>query len=156
MAVVEGAPVMQAAVRARYRREVAELDYQRRLREVVAAGFSQRQIAARLGITQPSVLSALRTAERVSMPVEGFSGATAEEICRRYAAGLLDRERLMDELTRFPYALPGRTDGYDGLLVDPPGAWSEVEDAARRGLIEDDVYADVFARRHPDMAGDSA
>lgn len=42
----------------------------------------------------------------------------------------------------------GQTDRYDSLIVDPAGTWSEVSDAARRGLIEDDVYEEVFNRRH--------
>src|SRR5690606_7749494 len=100
------------------------------------------------GIAQPSVLSALRTAAKVTMPLEGFSGATPYEICQRYANGLIDRAQLVDELTRFPYVEGGHTDGYDSLIVDPPGTWSEVSDARRRGLIEYDVYEEVFNRRH--------
>lgn len=42
----------------------------------------------------------------------------------------------------------GHTDGYDSLIVDPPGTWSEIDDAARRGLISDDIYETVFNRRH--------
>ena len=82
------------------------------------------------------------------MSLDGFSGATPAEICQRYAAGFIDRAHLVDELTRFPYVKGGQTDGYDSLIVDPPGTWSEVSDAARRGLIEDDVYEEVFNRRH--------
>src|SRR5699024_3124770 len=103
-------------------------------------GFSQRQISRWLGITQPSVNSALRTAAKVAMPVEGFSGATPMEICQRYAAGFIDREQLIDELTRFPYAPGATTDGYDSLIVDPPGTWSEVSESIDRGLVDDDVY----------------
>ena len=49
---------------------------------------------------------------------------------------------------RFPYAKGGMTDGYDSLIVDPPGTWSEVSEAIERGLIDEDVYEDVFNRRH--------
>lgn len=79
---------------------------------------------------------------------DGFSGATPCEICERYAVGEIDRDRLIHELTKYPY-VPGRTtDGYDSLLVDPPGTWSEVSDAERRGLIDEQVYEEVFTARH--------
>lgn len=82
------------------------------------------------------------------MSNDGSSGATPYEICQRYAAGVIDRMQLIDELTRFPYVKDGETDGYDSLIVDEPGTWSEVGDAVRRGLIEEDIYEEVFTRRH--------
>lgn len=87
-------------------------------------------------------------AEKDPAPLEGFSGATPYEICQRYAAGLMEREQLVDELTRFPYAEGDKTDGYDSLTVNPQGTWAEVSTAVRRGLIEDDVYKEAFNRRH--------
>ncbi|MFD8770983.1 hypothetical protein [Microbacterium oxydans] len=148
MTIAEIPAEARAAVLARRRKEIDELDYRRELRRLEQRGYSQRDIARWLGIAQPSVLSALRTASKVAMPLDGFSGATPYEICQRYAAGFIDRAKLVDELTRFPYVKGGQTDGYDSLIVDPAGTWSEVSDAARRGLIEDDVYEEVFNRRH--------
>lgn len=148
MTIAEIPPEARAAMLARRRKEIDELDYRRELRRLEQRGYSQRDIARWLGIAQPSVLSALRTASKVTMPLDGFSGATPYEICQRYAAGFIDRAKLVDELTRFPYVKGGQTDGYDSLIVDPVGTWSEVSDAARRGLIEDDVYEEVFNRRH--------
>lgn len=148
MSVTEVPADVRGAVKARRRKEIDELDYRRSLRRLGDAGYTQKQIGEWLGIAQPSVLSALRTAAKVPMPLDGFSGATPDEICQRYAGGLISREQLVDELTRFPYAKGGETDGYDSLIVDPPGTWSEVSDAVRRGLIEDDVYEEVFNRRH--------
>lgn len=138
----------RAAVRARRRKEIDELDYKRALRQLEEHGYTQREISKWLGIAQPSVLSALKTAAKVTMPLDGFSGAVPYEICQRYAAGFIDRAQLVDELTRFPYVKGGQTDGYDSLMVDEPGTWAEVDDATRRGLIEDDVYEEVFNRRH--------
>lgn len=137
-----------AAVLARRRKEIAELDYRRALRRLEQRGCSQREIARWLGIAQPSVLSALRTAAAVSMPLDGFSGATPYEICQRYSVGFIDRAQLIDELTRFRYVKGGQTDGYDSLIVDPPGTWSEVCDAVRHRLIDEGVYEGVFNRRH--------
>jgi len=138
----------QPAVQARHRLRIDELDYRRELRLLSGRGYSQRQIASWLGISQPSVVSALRTAEKVQAPLDGFSGATPAEICQRYAAGLIERDQLVWELVRFPYAKGGKTDGYDWLAVEPAGAWSEVSDAVRRGLIGEDVYEEVFQARH--------
>lgn len=136
-------------VKARVGKKIADLDYHRELLRARKGGASQRDMANVLGISQPSVKSALDTAAKVSMPLSGFAGASPGEICQRFAAGLIDRERLVDELTRFPYSKGDRTDGYDTLMMDPPGAWTEVSDAVRRGLIPDDVYEEVFNRRHP-------
>lgn len=147
MTIAEIPVEARAAVRARRRKEIDELDYRRELRRLKERGFTQSEIARWLGIAQPSVTSALRTASKVAMPLDGFSGATPAEICQRYAAGFLNRAQLIDELVRFPYAKSGETDGLDSLLVDPPGTWSEVSTAVRRGLIEEDVYEDVFNRR---------
>lgn len=75
---------------------------------------------------------------------------TPYELCQHYANGLLSRAQLVDALVAYPYTSGGQTDGYDSLIVDPPGTWSEVSDAARRGLIDEGIYAEVFIRRHPE------
>lgn len=156
MTIAEVPAEARAAMRARRRKEIDELDYRRELRRLEERGYTQTQISKWLGIAQPSVLSALRTAAKVTMPLEGFSGATPFEICQRYAGGIIDRAQLVDELTRFPYVEGGHTDGYDSLIVDPAGTWSEVSDARRRGLIENDVYEEVFNRRHGTTATPAA
>ncbi|MGB4762340.1 MAG: hypothetical protein WBP12_03215 [Candidatus Saccharimonas sp.] len=69
---------------------------------------------------------------------------TPLEICEQYAAGELTRAELIEKLSTYPYAPSDRTDGYDTLLVDPPGAWSELEQAIMRDLIDFDVYEDVL------------
>lgn len=74
---------------------------------------------------------------------------TPDELCQRYADGALAREQLVEELAQYPYATMPMTDGYDWLTVDPPGTWSEVSRAIDQGLIEEDVYEEVFNRRHP-------
>lgn len=84
-----------------------------------------------------------------SMPLDGFSGSTPYEICERFAAGLIDESQILDELVRYPYVPDGSTDGYDSLIVDPPGTWSEVVSATWHGLIDERVYEAVFSRRHP-------
>lgn len=138
----------QQARIARIRRDLSELDYSRNLQRLSLGGNSQTQIANWLGISQPSVSSALRNAEKVAMPPEGFSGVTPEEIIQRYAVGLINKAQLIDELVTYPYAKAPATDGHDSLTVDPPGTWDEVGDAVRHGLIDDDLYELVFNIRH--------
>ncbi len=70
------------------------------------------------------------------------------ELCQQYANGHLTRADLIDQLTRYPYVETPTTDGYDSLIVDPPGTWSEVSAAVRSGLIADDVYEEIYTRRH--------
>lgn len=69
-------------------------------------------------------------------------------LCQRYAAGDISRSDLVEALVAHPYPMVKR-DPYDDFSPDPPGAWTEVEDAAQRGLIDDGLYEEVFHRRHP-------
>lgn len=132
----------------RSRRDLLELEIRREVKQFRRDGLSERKIAALVEVSQPTIHKMLEVAEKDPDPPEGFKGATPLEICQRYDAGEFDRDELVDQLTRFPYAKGGKTDGYDDLIVDPPGTWSEVSAAFRRGLIDEDVYEDVFNRRH--------
>ncbi|MGP5079154.1 hypothetical protein ACTXKZ_13970 [Brachybacterium alimentarium] len=132
----------------RSRRDLLELEIRREVKQFRRDGFSERKIAALVEVSQPTIHKMLEVAERDPDPLEGFKGATPLEICQRYDAGEFGREELVDQLTRFPYAKGGTTDGYDSLIVDQPGTWSEVSQAIGRGLIDEDVYEDVFNRRH--------
>jgi hypothetical protein len=131
----------------RNRSELAELDYKRALKDAYQnAHLSQVELAEILGITQPSVSYAVKKAQSVPELWEGFSGASPYEICLRYDIGELNREQLIDELSRWEYAVPSKTDGCDTLLVDVPGTFREVERATLRGLIEEEVYEEVLNR----------
>lgn len=77
-----------------------------------------------------------------------FSGESPLEICQKYNSGDISKPRLVRELVWFPYVKGGVTDGYDSLIVDPPGTWGEVSDAVRQGLISEEVYEDVFFYRN--------
>lgn len=76
-------------------------------------------------------------------------------LCQRYAAGDLSRSDLVEALVIYPYPTVER-DPYDDFSPFPPGAWTEVEDAAHRGLIDDGLYAEVFHRRYPPEANKDA
>jgi len=73
-----------------------------------------------------------------------FSSDTPYKICQQYSVGMISRSQLIEELSDFPYSKSDRTDGYDSLLVDPPGSWSEISLAIDTGLIDEKVYEEVF------------
>lgn len=135
---------VQKAARLRRRREIDEIDYRRALRTIREKGYPQRVVADALGISQPALSQQLRGLDAVEPPRHGFSGATPLEVCQRYAAGFIGRDQLIDELTRWPYAKQGQTDGFDGLAVDPPGTWADVRKALRDGLIDAEAYDKVL------------
>lgn len=139
---------VERAAKRRRRRDLEDLDYRRALREVRLVtqreGYAQRAVADALGISQPALSKALRSTEAVPEPPEGFSGASPYEICERYDAGFIQRDQLIDELTRWNYGAQGSTDGYDSLMVDDPGSWTDVEMAFRRDLIDRGIYEEVF------------
>ncbi|GAB3186274.1 hypothetical protein GCM10027060_26660 [Nesterenkonia halophila] len=136
---------VRKAAKLRRRRDLDDLDYRRTLRKLRSAverqgGYVQRSVAQELGISQPALSKALRSTESVEEPREGFSGASPYEICQRYDSELIDREQLIDELTRWSYGAQGSTDGYDSLIVDEPGSWTDVELALDHGLIDAETY----------------
>ena len=138
-------------VKKRALRDLADLDYRRKLKLTIEVGIPQNMVAAALHVAQPTISKAFKSAQDLAEPLEGFAGATPLEICQRYAADLISRDVLIEQLSRFPYTEADQTDGYDGLLVDQPGSWSELELAEARGLIDSDVYEEVFAARYPDQ-----
>jgi hypothetical protein len=70
-------------------------------------------------------------------------GATPYEIAQCYAAGEISRDQLVAELIRFPYLPTPRTNGYDSLLVIPPGTVQDIVWAAEDGLLDDALYAEL-------------
>ncbi len=134
------------ARRMRSRREVSGLDYLRALRQL-AGSMTQVELARSVGVTQPAISAALKSAAKVSEPRAGFSGADPYEIAQRYAAGDLGRDQVIDELARWD-CRPGRpTDGYDWTTGDV-GEFNEmVGKALDDGLLEPDTYDAILDRR---------
>jgi hypothetical protein len=137
---------VDAVVRLRHRQVVDRLDELRLMRRL-AASMSQTEIAKVLRISQPAVHKALKAAERVPDVPNEFSGASPYEIAGRYAAGQIDRDRLIDELARWPYARAPRTDGVDWQVKDASGTFEEVGRALDGGLLDDDTYDAVLTVR---------
>jgi hypothetical protein len=139
----------EPAVRAVVRLRLAELDLLREVRLLLDTGAERDELAKQLRFFDAADLRRLDGARDVDMPIEGFSGATPLEICERYAVGFLDREQLVDELTRFPYVPMDKPDGWDDLVVNPPGTWNDLSLALGEKLIDIGVYSEVFDRVDP-------
>lgn len=137
---IEGTGHPDRLVRAKVRRDLADLDYRR---ELAADTRKQVEIARAIGITQGNV-SHLRS-KRPAPALEGFSGASPYEVCQRHAAGELTDDELVDELGRWPYrAADNRTDGYDSLLVSVSGSFDDVDLALDQGLIPEELYGRIY------------
>ena len=130
----------------RLREDIATLDKKRVIKRARNTGMTQVEIADALGKKQSSVSVIIKRAKDIAEPKQGFSGETPYEICARYFIGDISKKRLIDELSRWEYAELSKTDGYDGLLVDAPGTFREVERAAKKGMIELDVYETILNR----------
>jgi hypothetical protein len=153
-------PAMDRARRALAREDLSRLDYFRALQEAVQGGMQQRDIARALQITQSAVSQALtRAASRgVKAIPEGFSGDSPYEIAERYAAGDIDRNEMIHQLSAWPYVkVPDHTDQlateWKAILPpSPPGTFEEVGEAFDKGLIDGDAY-DIILDASEDAAG---
>lgn len=137
-------PTGDTVRRLRSRELVTHVSYLRALR-TAAQDTTQTQLASRIGISQPSVNSALKSAAAVPDVRPGFSGATAYEIAQRFDAGELSREQVVDELGRWDYRPGSPSDGYDWSTFDP-GEFAEVERAHTEHLIDDATYDEILIR----------
>ncbi len=145
--VVES-PSVKKVLSLKARRAVDNLDIQRELRALGQVHL-QVQLAQELRIRQPSVSTALKTAEKVPDVLPGFSGASPYEIAQRYRAGLLTEAQVIDELARWEYNSVEYTDGpldwNAGAITE--GTWAEVARACSDGLLEPEVYDAIIDRQ---------
>ena len=130
--------------RLRSRQVVTRVSYLRELRRA-AQDTTQTQLARLIGISQPSVNSALKSAAAVPDVRPGFSGATTYEIAQRYDAGELTREQTIDELGRWSYRPGSLSDGFDWTTADA-GEFEDVERAFSEHLIDAEMYDEILTR----------
>ncbi|WP_435298950.1 hypothetical protein [Timonella sp. A28] len=145
----EGSAVEQQAharlVNARRTLELAQLDYNRALKDS-AKVLPTRQIANGARIPQTTVPQALDAVAKTPDLLEGFSAASPYELCERYASGLLSRDELLDQLTRWPYPPMPHPDEFGDYTESFNGTFSDVMNANHAGLISIEDYADIVAR----------
>ena len=150
MTIIRPENAIDNARRARARRELGGLDYIRSVRVAVET-TDQRVVARALGVSQPAISRLLSQAEtRGVKPVpDGFSGASPYEIAERYAAGDIDREAVIRELSAWPYsknegAAAAAAEWESTPYVDTPGSFAEVGRAFDEGLIDGDAYDQIL------------
>jgi hypothetical protein len=129
------------------RRAVQELEKTRLLRSVVNAsrgGLSQREIADKLGVTQPVVQRMLVKAKHAPHSVD----PSPREVILECAAGERTHADMMRELIGWKYTY-GDFPGDQGAAPDyfVPGTWNQVEAATTDDLLSLDDYAIVREQR---------
>lgn len=134
--------VMRRVRQLRARRAVDGLNELRLLAQLDGA-MTQTQLARMLGVSQPSVSERMRRAAQVAPVRDGFSGASPYEIAQRYAAGLLGREQMMEELVHWPYEPYEPSDALD-WTTGRLGEWEQVATALDHGLIDAGTYDAVL------------
>ena len=126
--------------------EVEALDYKRTLKAALAEKIPQKVIANTLGVSQPAVTKALKSAATVPDVLEDRDAATPYELCQRYAAGLISREDMINELVEWPYPPTPIADEFGGFQGAVSGTFDDVVLAENTGLINANDYAEIFAR----------
>ncbi|ANS32489.1 XRE family transcriptional regulator (plasmid) [Rhodococcus opacus] len=135
--------------RERAREVAAHIAYLRRLRQLHERGYTQVKLATLVGVSQPTISEMLRRA-RVNAPDvrPGTHGGTPYEIAARYAAGELDRDIALRELTTWRYERPAEPNpipwANDGAPVVEGGFNNQVGRALRDGLLTDEDYDAVL------------
>ena len=138
--------LMSDLARAIARRDLADVDFLR-IARIAGENVSHTELAAALGVPAPAVDRILSRAASVTPPRPSFSGATLREIMQRYAAQLISRDEVVDQLARWEYLPKRSVEEYDDLWEPESGTWLEVDAALHEGLIDSEVYEAARARR---------
>lgn len=117
------------------RHELSRLLKLRAVHRAIEAGWTQRQIAERVGVEQPEI-SRLAKAARLTPEV---CERSPREVLLEYAAGLIDHTAMMDELEHWKYTY-GYTDPTGETYL--PGTWDQIDGAG--DLISDVDYRRLF------------
>jgi hypothetical protein len=142
--------VLAGAVEVRRRRHhvaVEQLEISRAIRNLSVAlpgsSFRQADIAQIIGISQPALSKALNGAQSVPEPADGFSGASPYEILLRFDAGLLSREQLIDELSRWNYPPYESADPDGDYIPSNAGTEADITRALDEGIVDEELYMEI-------------
>jgi hypothetical protein len=129
-----------------YRGELEELDYRREMVAMTKAGMTRQAIADQFHVTQSSVSDVLAKM-RDDWPVPGgFCGATPLEICKRFAAGMITRDELIDQLCRYPYTEPWQADSdFEDIWGENQGSVDELHTALARQILDYETFRAILA-----------
>jgi hypothetical protein len=130
----------------RSRKYVARRDYLRELRRL-SASLTYLELDAEVGVSFFKACELLAAASRVDDVPDGFAGSNPHEIAHRHVAGEIDRDRMIDELTRWPSDAPPSTEEDDPYYVQHPHALyrRHLETTVRERLIDADTFDRLLA-----------
>jgi hypothetical protein len=135
-------PVLDPLLVAEAAIELAQLRRLRAGAEAAAAGRTQREIAARLGMSQSAVFKMLVKARHT----RGLEEMTPWEVVLRFAAGELGHAAALDELRAWPWSAD---EVRDRDCPEPeqfvPWTWHDLDRAVRFGYLTDDDFDAVLA-----------
>lgn len=120
------------------RAELAQLEKIRAVLAAAEAGWSQRDIARRVGVEQPEISRLLKKARLRPDVCE----RTPREVVLRYAVGELTHEQMMDELEHWDYTFGGIPEDDPAADAYVRGSWDQIERAG--DLLSDDDYQRLF------------
>jgi len=116
-----------------------ELDRDRLIQKISQSrDATQIQIAIAARVSQPRVSQITHT--RIPVVLDGFSGASPYEIAERYAADLLTKATLVDELVRWPYEDERPVEDVADVWSPGAGTFNDVERALFDRLITPEIY----------------
>ena len=142
------------------REKLTLLDRHRSLNREVRAGVPLEQVAAlmKLSLDEFSQMhkQAVKAKSNRVYPNSQtlyFSSATPYEICERFAAGMLNSDEVIAELSVWEYAEP-EPNGHEIIRefrIEPLGSFADVDRARKHRLIGHDfynaIYSAVFGKR---------
>lgn len=124
--------------------KLAELDFHRALNTAARAGVDNRELAEAARLSTRELTIALRSTRARRDVAEGFSGSDPYEIAQRYVAGEIDRDQVIEELRRWPYAPLPEVGPLDDYAPDAPGSSEDLSAAYHRGLIDRTIMKEVL------------
>jgi len=74
------------------------------------------------------------------LELTGDDEATPHDIAKRFSQGEISQEETIRVLGNWEYVSDAQTDGYNFLIFDIPGSFSEVTQAFTEGLLDADTY----------------
>ncbi|PPK93156.1 hypothetical protein CLV92_11173 [Kineococcus xinjiangensis] len=140
-------PLRAMLVRAVAREAAAHRDVVRLVRAMLTGGTPEHEVQHVVRRWHER-FAELRDDPSVGPVPGGFSDDTAYRIAQRYAAGLIPRGQMLEELGRWEYAPPGELPEHEGddLYLENPGSFDDqVGRALDADLIDDADYEAVLA-----------
>lgn len=112
----------------------------------LAAEQARRAVVSHARMTEFSwseIGDALGVSKQAAHQRYAKKAATPYEVCERYAAGFLDRDEVVKQLSEWAYK-PGHVADADDFRAPQDGTFEDVEAASLAGLIDREIYEAVL------------